>query len=84
MKIIEALNVLQSNGVENVSHVTTPNNVWSIDNLKDSINEAIAEDRLDETSDKGEWVVDDEGIVPLGITQLDSDGYRTLNRYVAA
>lgn len=79
MNIIEALEALEAPSIENVAHTTAPNNIWSIDNLKDQINKAIAEDRLDETSDRGEWVVDADGI-----TQLDADGYRTNNRYLAA
>jgi len=78
MSIIEALSALQSKNIENVTH-PTDNVGWSIDNLKDSINEAIAEDRLEDTSDKGEWVVDADGV-----TQLDDNGYRTSNRYIAA
>lgn len=77
MNIIEALASLQSNNIENVIH-PSGNVGWSIDNLKDSINEAIAEDRLEDTSDKGEWVVDADGV-----TQLDDNGYRTSNRYIA-
>ena len=77
MNIIAALSTLQSNGVATVTH--SQGEVWSIDNLKDQINEAIAEGRLEDTSDKGEWVVDADGI-----TQLDDNGYRTNNRYLAA
>ncbi len=82
MNIIEALTALaalEAPSIENVVHNSAPNNIWSIDNLKDQINEAIAEDRLEETSDKGEWIVDADGI-----TQLDEHGYRTNNRYIAA
>lgn len=78
MNIIEALTALQANNIENVTH-PTGNVGWSIDNLKDSINEAIAEDRLEDTSDKGEWAVDADGV-----TQLDGNSYRTSNRYIAA
>jgi len=82
MNIIEALTALatlEAPSIENVAHTSAPNNIWSVDSLKDQINEAIAEDRLEETSDKGEWVVDADGI-----TQLDDNGYRTNNRYLAA
>lgn len=78
MNIIEALSALQSNNIESVVH-PTGSTAWDIDCLKEVINEAIAEDRLEETSDKGEWVVDADGI-----TQLTEDGYRTANRYIAA
>lgn len=76
MNIIAALSALQSSGIENVKH--SQGEVWSIDNLKDSIREAIAEKRLNETSDSGEWVVDGDGIEQL------KDGYRNGNRYLAA
>lgn len=78
MNIIEALSALQSNGINSVVH-PTGSSAWDIDNLKEVIAEVIAEDRLDETSDKGDWVADADGI-----TQLDDNGYRTNNRYVAA
>lgn len=77
MNIIEALSALQANNIETVTDLPA-NAAWSIDNLKDQINEVIAEDRLEDTSDKGEWVVDADGI-----TQLDDNGYRTRNRYIA-
>ena len=77
MNIIEALSALQANNIETVTDLNA-NAAWSIDNLKDQINEVIAEDRLEDTSDKGEWVVDADGI-----TQLDDNGHRTRNRYIA-
>ena len=76
MNIIAALSTLQSNGVATVTH--SQGEVWSIDNLKDSINDAINDGRLEDTSDAGEWVVDGDGIEQL------RDGYRTGNRYIAA
>lgn len=82
MNLIDALNALaalEKPSISNVAHTSAPNNVWSIDNLKDQINEVIAEGRLEDTSDKGEWTVDADGI-----TQLDDNGYRTSNRYIAA
>jgi len=75
MNIIDALSSLQLAGHESVTHSSGLTG-WSIDNLKDSISEAIAEDRLEDTSDKGDWVVDGNGI-----EQLDNNGYRTGNRY---
>ncbi len=77
MNILEALKSLAASGTERVKD--NNGTIWGIDILVESINEVIAEDRLEDTSDGGEWVVDGDGV-----EKLDADGFRTGNRYIAA
>ena len=73
MNIIEALKTAKANGITTVRN--TNHDTYDIDDLIDVVESC---DNLEDTSDRGEWCVDGDGI-----EQLDDNGYRTGNTYTS-
>lgn len=77
MNILEALAELSARNVDTVMHCQGQE--WSMDNLIASINESVADESFEASSDAGDWAVDGGGI-----EQLNAEGYRNGNRYNVA